>query len=49
MAKSTKNNKQSSSKRPVRVQDLQPKKNPKGGTASFSEITIKKSLDKSSP
>jgi type VI protein secretion system component Hcp len=48
MAKSKKNNKQSSSKRRVRVQDLQPKKNPKGGTVSFSEITITKPVDKSS-
>jgi hypothetical protein len=31
MAKSKKNNKQTSSKRSVRVQDLRPKKNPKGG------------------
>jgi type VI protein secretion system component Hcp len=49
MAKSRKSNKQSSSKRPVRVQDLQPNKNPKGGKVSFSEITIKKPVDKSSP
>jgi hypothetical protein len=34
MAKSKKNNKQTSSKRSVRVQDLQPNKNPKGGAVS---------------
>jgi hypothetical protein len=41
--------KKRSSRPSVKVKDLSPRKNPKGGKASQSDISIKKLVDKSSP
>ena len=48
MAKAKKSTK-SSSRRSVKVRDLRPNKNPKGGKVSLSDISITKTVDKSSP